>query len=97
MDSGATLFKVELLAGQEDTVTNMEIVGWIVFGLILILLFIPVVRAILKIMRTCNQQTGSYNLNCSPEKGEGETNKVTYKHISLPEVVQSSSPLMEKT
>ena len=52
-DSGATLFKVESLAGQEDTITNMEVLGWIIFGLILILLSIPMVRAILKIMRTC--------------------------------------------
>ena len=41
VDSGPTQFKVELLAGQDDTISNMEIIGWVIFGLILILLSIP--------------------------------------------------------
>ena len=50
-NNGETLFEMESLAGQEDKVTTMEIIGYIIFVLIILLLFIPSVRSILKIKR----------------------------------------------
>ena len=43
-DSDATLSKVESLAGQDsDSISDLEIAGWVIFALILILLTISVV------------------------------------------------------
>lgn len=95
-NNGETLFEMELLAGQEDKVTTMEIIGYIVFVLIVLLLFIPCVHAILRIKRTCGQDTGSFNLDRSPKKVDGGHGRVTY-NTGLPEVVQSTSPSMERT
>ena len=58
-NNGVTLVKVEILAGQEDDVTIIEIIGYIIFTLIILLLFIPCVHAILRIKRTCNQDIHS--------------------------------------
>ena len=46
VDSSPSFFKVELLAGKED-ISTIEIVGWVIFGLILVLLSIPVIHAII--------------------------------------------------
>ena len=46
VDSSPSFFKVESLAGKED-ISTLEIVGWVIFGLILLLLSIPVIRAII--------------------------------------------------
>ena len=35
-NNGATLFETESLAGQEDKVTTMEIIGYIIFVLIIL-------------------------------------------------------------
>ena len=95
-DSGKTLFKVELFAGQDDTVSEMDIARWVIFALILMLLTIPVIRAIIRVMKTCQQQTDSYNLDFSPVKDMEDNYKITYTPTSLPEIVESSSPSMEK-
>ena len=60
-NNGETLFEMESLAGQEDKVTTMEIIGYIVFVLIVLLLFILCVCAILRIKRTCGQDTSLFN------------------------------------
>ena len=46
VDSSPSFFKVESLAGKDD-ISTIKIVGWVVFGLILLLLNIPVFRAII--------------------------------------------------
>ena len=46
VDSSPSFIKLELLAGKED-ISTLEIVGWVIFGLILILLSIPVILAII--------------------------------------------------
>ena len=54
-ENGATLFKVETLAGQEvDEVTTIQIIGYIIFVLIALLLLILCVHAIIKIKKTCS-------------------------------------------
>ena len=95
-NNGATFFEMESLAGQEDKVTTMEIIGYIVFVLIVLLLFIPCIHAILRIKRTYGQDTGSFNLDRSPKKVDGGHGRVTY-NTGLPEVVESTSPSMERT
>ena len=96
-DYGPILFKVESLAGQDsDTVSDIEIAGWVIFAIILMLLTIPVIGAIIRVMKTCQQWTDSYNLNCSPVKDMEDKYKVTYTPTSLPEIVESYFPSMEK-
>ena len=70
-DSSPSFIKIESLASKED-MSVLEITGWVIFGVILLLLSIPVIRAILKIMRTCRQSTASYTLDNSPTQEEPE-------------------------
>ena len=70
-DSSPSFIKIESLASKED-MSALEITGWVVFGIILILLSIPVIHAILKIMRMCRQSTTSYTLDNSPPQKEPE-------------------------
>ena len=87
----AQFIKIESLAGQ-DNMSVLEVTGWVLFSLILILLSIPVFRAILKIMKTCHHNTDSYTLESSPSHKESEDKyRVTYVP-SLPKVVKDTNP-----
>lgn len=66
-----SFFKVESLAGKDD-ISSKEIVGWVIFGLILLLLSVPLIHAIIRIMKTCRQRTLSYTLDPSDEKEQEE-------------------------
>ena len=81
VDLSPSFFKVELLAGKED-ISTIKIVGWVIFGIILLLLSVPVIRAIIRIMKTCGQSTSSYTLDTSHEK-EPEKNTVSSIHPSF--------------
>ena len=89
VDSSTSFFKVESLAGKED-ISTIEIVGWVIFGLILLLLSVPIIRAIIQIMKTCRQSTSSYTLDSSPEKEPEENYSIKYTP-KLPEIVKDSS------
>ena len=55
-DNGATLFKYETLAEQDDDgITTAQIIGYILLVLIAIMLLFPIARAIIKIKRMCGQ------------------------------------------
>ena len=70
----------------------LEVTGWVLFSIILILLSIPVIRAILRIMKTCHQNTDSYTLDNLPSHKESEEKyRVTFV-LSLPEVVEDTNP-----
>ena len=51
-DSSPSIIKFESLAGQ-DNMSALEVTGWVIFSLILVMLTIPVIMPILRIMRTC--------------------------------------------
>ena len=88
-DSSPSFIKIESLSGEDD-MSALEITGWVLFSIILILLSIPVVRAILRIMRTCRQSTENYTLdNSSLNKEPVEKYRVTYAP-SLPEIVKDT-------
>ena len=57
-DSSPSFIKIESLTGK-DSMSALEITGWVLFSIILILLSIPIICAILRIMRTCRQSTDS--------------------------------------
>ena len=77
-DSSPSIIKFESLAGQ-DNISALEVTGWVIFALILVMLTIPVIRAILWIMRMCQHKTESYNLDSSPSvKDSEEKYNVTY-------------------
>ena len=50
-NNGATLFKYETLAEEEDGITTAQIIGYVLLVLIAIMLLFPIVRAIIKIKR----------------------------------------------
>ena len=70
-DSSPGFIKIESLAGQ-DSMSALEVTSWVLFSLILILLSIPVVCAILIIMKTCHHNTDSYTLDSSSSHKESE-------------------------
>ena len=70
-DSSASFIKIESLAGQ-DSMSALDVTGWVLFSLILVLLSIFFICAILKIMKTCRQNTDSYTLDSSPSHQESE-------------------------
>ena len=62
-DNGATLFKVETLAGQDDDddFSSGEIIMYIIFILLALLLLIPLARAVIKIKKICGQDTNAFS------------------------------------
>ena len=70
-NNGATLFKVETLAGQEDDeITTSEIIGYIYLVFLMILLFIMFAHAIIKIKQMCGQDTSAFNLDHLQKKSD---------------------------
>ena len=78
-DNGASLFKVETLGGQEDEITTSEIIGWVILICLFILLFIIFARAIIKIKKTCGQDTSMFNLGNLGKKKEDRQENTTSK------------------
>ena len=89
VDSSPSFFKVESLAGK-DELSTIEIIGWVVFGLILLLLTVPLIRAIIKIMKICKQRTSSYNLESPPELEPEEKYSIKFTP-RLPEIIKDSN------
>ena len=61
-DNGASLFKVETLGGQEDETTTSEIIGWVIFTCLFIILAIILSRAIIKVKKTCGHRTSGFKM-----------------------------------
>ena len=94
-DNGATLFKYETLAEQgNDAVTTAEIIGYIIFILVALLLIFPCVCAIIKTKIMCSQDVSAFSWICS-SKDSDNGHAVSYK-AGPPENVRTS-PSMEKT
>ena len=77
------------MAGKDD-ISTIEIVGWVIFGLILLLLSVPIIRAIIRIMKTCRQRTSSYTLDPSDEKEPEEKYSIKFTP-KLPEIIEDSN------
>ena len=92
VDLSPSFIKIESLASKED-MSALKITGWVVFGIILILLSIPVIHAILRIMRTCRQSTASYTLDNSPPQKEPEESYSIKYMPRLPEIIKDLSNL----
>ena len=93
-DNGATLFKYETFAKQgDDEVNTAEIIGYIIFILLALLLIFPCVRTIIKIKRMCGQDISAFSwIRSSKDSDNGHT--VSYK-AGPPDNVKTS-PSMEK-
>ena len=87
VDSSPNFFKVESLASK-DKISTIEIVGWVFFGLILLLLSVPVVHAIIRIMKICKQRSSSYTLDTSPKMEPEEKYSIKFTP-RLPEIVEN--------
>ena len=59
-DNGATLFKYETLAEEEDGITTAQILGYVLLVLIVVLLLFPLARAIIKIKRMCGHDMKNF-------------------------------------
>ena len=92
-DNGASLFKVETLGGQEDEITMSEIIGWVILICLFILLFIIFARAIIKIKKTCGEDTSMFNLGNLGKKQENGQEHTTSKPD--PQVLATSSQSTE--
>ena len=60
-DNGATLFKYETLAEEEDGITTAQILGYVLLVLIAVLLLFPLARAIIKIKRMCGHDMSNFS------------------------------------
>ena len=60
-DNGATLFKYETLAEEEDGITTAQILGYVLLVLIVVLLLFPLARAIIKIKRMCGHDMSNFS------------------------------------
>ena len=60
-DNGATLFKYETLAEEEDGITTAQILGYVLLMLIAVLLLFPLARAIIKIKRMCGHDMSNFS------------------------------------
>ena len=70
-DNGATLFKYETLADEEDGITTAQILGYVLLVFIAILLIFPLAKAIMKIKRMCGHDTKNF---AGEPKDEGRGN-----------------------
>ena len=61
-DNGASIFKVETLGGQEDETATSEIIGWVIFTCLFIILAIILSRAIIKVKKTCGHRTSGFKM-----------------------------------
>ena len=60
-DNGATIFKYETLAEQDDDrITTTQIIGYILLVLIAIILLFPIAHAIIKIKRMCGHDASAF-------------------------------------
>ena len=89
VDSLPSFFKVESLAGK-DELSTIEIVGWVIFGLILLLLTVPLIHALIKIMKIYKQRISSYNLESAPKLESEEKYSIKFTP-KLPKIVEDSN------
>ena len=83
-DNGATLFKYETLASEDEGISTSEIIGYAILAICMVLFSIMFAWAILKIKQMCGHKTNSKNNDNSDD--------TTYKGNQ-----ESSIPSMEKT
>ena len=60
-DSGTALIKFETVSG-ESKMTNLEILGWVIFSVCMVILAIPAYKAIKKILNICGNCTDTYTV-----------------------------------
>ena len=69
-DNGATLFKYETLADEDDGVTTAQILGYVLLVFIAILLIFPLAKAIMKIKKMCGHDMKNF-VGESKDEGRG--------------------------
>ena len=87
-DNGATLFKYETLAEEEDGITTAQILGYVLLVLIAVLLLFPLARAIIRIKRMCGHDMSSFS---DESKNKDSDNPKDNKHEG-----PTFTPSMEK-
>merc|ERR1712240_814574 len=87
-DNGATLFKYETLAEEDDGITTAQILGYVLLVLIAVLLLFPLARAIIKIKRMCGHNMSNFS---EESKDSDSDSSKDSKHDS-----PAASPSMEK-
>ena len=92
-DNGATLFKYETLAGQEEAITTSEIIGYIILAICMILFFIIFARAIIKTKQMCGHNTNIFKVDSKDDSTQEETSHKQKTHGNP----ESSVPSMERT
>ena len=93
-DNGATLFKYETLAEQDDDgITTAQIIGYILLVLIAIMLLFPIARAIVKIKRMCGHDVSAFEwIGSKKVKDNRPKSSNKDEHPETP----TASPSMEK-
>ena len=92
-DNGATLFKYETLASEEEAVTTSEIIGYVILAICMVLFFIMFARAIIKIKQMCGHNTNIFKVGNKDDDKQEETSHKQKTHGNP----EPSVPSMEKT
>ena len=92
-DNGATLFKYETLASEEEAVPTSEIIGYVILAICMILFFIMLARAIIKIKQMCGHNTNIFKVDTKDDDTQEEISHKQKTHGNP----ESSVPSMEKT
>ena len=87
-DNGATLFKYETLASEDEGISTSEIIGYAILAICMVLFSIMFARAILKIKQMCGHKTNG--------KNNDNTDDTMYKEKIIGNQ-ESSIPSMERT
>ena len=81
------LFKIETVQGDSG-ILNWEICGWTVLALGMVILAIPVIRAIRRVINVCGDRTRTY----SPNEEQSEDKKEQKTEGKYSAVVYTPSP-----
>ena len=96
-DSSPAIIKFESLSKGQHKMTTLETLGWVIFGLFLILFTIPVIKVIKKILRICNRKTNKYSLEDKSAEEPVSEGRVNFKHHVHDRLEDKSKPQdMEK-
>ena len=92
-DNGATLFKYETLASEEEAISTSEIIGYVILAICMILFFIMFACAIIKIKQMCGHKTNIFKIDTKDDDTEEDILHKQKTHGDQ----EPSIPSMERT
>ena len=80
-ECGNALIKFETVSG-ESKMTNLEILGWVLFAVCMAILAIPATKVIIRILNVCGNRTDHYTINMKTKNHEDLDYEEKYQAIT---------------